>query len=108
MAIVRALQNWDDYTKGLLILDEPTAALQSTEVDFLFKTMRKIRDQGAGILYVSHRLNEVLSIADCVSVLQDGARIHSGPVGELDKARLVEILTQGQNKVRHKIGRAHV
>lgn len=101
VAIGRALQNWDDYTKGLLILDEPTAALQSTEVDFLFKTMRKIRDQGAGILYVSHRLNEVLSIADYVSVLQDGVRIHSGPVGELDKARLVEILTQGQNKVRH-------
>ena len=60
--------------------------------------MRKIRDRGAGILYVSHRLNEVLSIADYTSVLQDGVRIHSGPVRELDKARLVEILTQGKTR----------
>lgn len=100
VALGRALQGWQDYRTGLLILDEPTASLQSAEVGFLFRTMRQVRDQGAGMLYVSHRLDEVLEIADYVSILQDGRKVHSGPVAKLTKAELVSLLTQGQQRAR--------
>jgi simple sugar transport system ATP-binding protein len=57
---------------SLLVLDEPTSALSATEVDTLMAVIRKLRDSGVGILYVSHRLSEVDAIADHLVVLRDG------------------------------------
>ncbi|MFN7947697.1 MAG: sugar ABC transporter ATP-binding protein [Blastocatellia bacterium] len=59
----------------LLILDEPTAALTATETELLFAQIRRLRAQGAGILYISHRLEELRRIADRISVLRDGQMI---------------------------------
>lgn len=59
----------------VLILDEPTEAFAAPEVDALFEVVRKLRDRGMGIVYVSHRLSEVFSIADTVTVLRDGAAV---------------------------------
>lgn len=56
----------------LLVLDEPTSALSASEVDSLFDVVRRMRDQGVGILYVSHRLGEIDSLADHLVVLRDG------------------------------------
>ena len=98
IAIARALQDWSDYAKGLMILDEPTASLQYGEIVSLFETMRMIRDKGAGLLYVSHRLDEIFQIADYVTVLRDGEKIHSGPITELDKSRLTAIMTKSEKK----------
>ena len=57
---------------SMLILDEPTSALSAVEVDNLMSVIRRLRDQGVGILYVSHRLSEIDAIADTVVVLRDG------------------------------------
>lgn len=69
---------------ALLILDEPTAALEPTEVDELFATVRHLRDRGTAVLYISHRLDEIPRICDRVVVLRDGRK-----VGELDGDRCV-------------------
>src|SRR5271154_350410 len=68
VAIVKALSN----ASRILIMDEPTAALTSTEAERLFKIMRDLSAKGVGIIYISHRLEEVPRVADRVTVLRDG------------------------------------
>lgn len=93
VAIMRALQDWDVNQPGLLVLDEPTASLNRGEVDALFREIRRVADQGAGVLFVSHMLDEVLELADRVTVLRDGKVVASGePVSQLDERRLVELI----------------
>ncbi len=93
VAIVRALQDWDPNRPGLLVLDEPTASLNRGDVDALFREVRRIARQGAGVLFVSHVLDEVLELADRVTVLRDGKVVASGvEVGDLDEQRLVELI----------------
>lgn len=71
VAIVRAVAGWEPG-RGLLVLDEPTAALPAREVDVLFKLIRDIRDSGTPVLLISHRLDEVMSIADHATVMRSG------------------------------------
>ena len=93
VAIVRALQDWDTSQPGLLVLDEPTASLNRGEVDALFREVRRVAAQGAGVLFVSHMIDEVLELADRVTVLRDGRVVAAGtPVEELDESRLVELI----------------
>jgi ribose transport system ATP-binding protein len=73
----------------ILIMDEPTAPLTSREIEILFGVMRRLKTQGIGIIYISHRLDEVFAIADRVTVLRDGTRILSEPVAGVDLGRLV-------------------
>ena len=67
----------------LLIMDEPTASLSAHEVDQLFKLTRALKARGVSILFISHRMKEVFSIADRVTVLRDGRFISSAPAGEV-------------------------
>ena len=93
VAIVRALQDWDTTRPGLLVLDEPTASLNRGEVDALFREVRRLAEQGAGVLFVSHMIDEVLELADRVTVLRDGRVVASGePVASLDETRLIELI----------------
>ena len=93
VAIMRALQDWDTEQPGLLVLDEPTASLNRGEVDALFREVRRVAEQGAGVLFVSHMLDEVLGLADRVTVLRDGQVVAAGePVDRLDERRLVELI----------------
>jgi ribose transport system ATP-binding protein len=85
VAIARALAVEAD----VLVLDEPTASLPETDVQRLFETLQRVRARGMGIVFVSHRLDEVFRIADRVTVLRDGRRIHTGAVGEISPGRLV-------------------
>ncbi len=73
----------------LLIMDEPTAPLTNREVEILFEVIRRLKAQGLGIIYISHRLDEVFAIADRVTVLRDGTRILSEAVSQMDIGRLV-------------------
>ena len=79
----------------VLILDEPTASFTDREVELLHETMRRLSAAGTGILFVSHRLDEVLSLTDRVVVMRDGAVVAVRSPSELDKARLVEEITGG-------------
>jgi ribose transport system ATP-binding protein len=76
----------------LLILDEPTAALSHQEVERLFLFLRRLRDQGTAIIYITHRLDEVHEISDRVLVLRDGSVAASGPTLEFDRHSLVEAM----------------
>ncbi|HEX6711945.1 MAG TPA: sugar ABC transporter ATP-binding protein [Thermoleophilaceae bacterium] len=91
VAIARAFDGWDS-PKGLLILDEPTAALHSDEVGRLFNAVRRAAAQGAGVIFVSHRLDEVMHLADRVVVLRDGRVVADSPVVELDHNELVRLI----------------
>ncbi|MFZ9817718.1 MAG: sugar ABC transporter ATP-binding protein [Ilumatobacteraceae bacterium] len=93
IAIVRALQDWDFSTPGLLILDEPTASLNGGEVQALFREVRRLAQRGAGVIFVSHVLSEVLDLADSVSVLRDGHVVAANqPVAEHDSTSLVQLM----------------
>ena len=91
LAIVRALDS-GLAADGLLVLDEPTAALHSREVHHLFSLVRQVRDRGGGVLYVTHRLEEVFEICDRVTVLRDGRNAGTRDTAELDHDNLVELI----------------
>jgi ribose transport system ATP-binding protein len=92
VAIARALQGIEADQEGLLILDEPTASLPDHESKSLLDRLRRYAESGEAIVYVSHRLDEILSVADRVTVLRDGNVVGTFPVGELDEPRLVELI----------------
>jgi ribose transport system ATP-binding protein len=85
--------NYPDATKlsrGLLVLDEPTPFLTGTDVERLFTLARRIKAQGASVLFVSHDLDEVLSLTDRVTVIRDGAMVSTLVTKEVTKSDLVE------------------
>ena len=93
VAIVRALRDWRTDEPGLLILDEPTASLNRNEVDALFREVKRIAAEGSGVIFVSHILDEVLQLADRVTVLRDGRVVASGiPATDLTQDSLVEFI----------------
>jgi rhamnose transport system ATP-binding protein len=76
----------------LLIMDEPTAALSPHEVDNLFAIVRRLRDRGVAVLYISHRLEEVTALADVVTVIRDGRHIETRPASELAQAEIIRLM----------------
>ncbi len=90
-AIVRALYHAEEST-SVLVLDEPTATLPSTESEKLFELVRAVRDRGGAVLYVTHRLPEVFALADRVTVLRDGERVGQCEIADTDEAGLVEMI----------------
>src|SRR6185369_18057269 len=87
IAIVKALS----YASRVLIMDEPTAALTVGEVDRLFAIMRRLSASGVGIVYISHRLEEVPQVADRVTVMRDG-RVAGVTAPDAPQAELVSLL----------------
>ena len=92
VAIARALQDQEGAHDGVLVLDEPTASLPVSEVDILLSALRRYAEAGQTIVYVSHRLGEVLDLADTVTVLRDGYVVGSRPVSGLNESHLVEMI----------------
>ena len=76
----------------ILVMDEPSATLTPQEVERLLDIVRELRDQGLGIIYISHRLEEVYEISDRIMVLRDGEHVETRPVGELDREALIELM----------------
>lgn len=76
----------------VMIMDEPTSAIGESETEVLFSAIRNLTAQGAGIIYVTHRLSEVFQIADTYTVLRDGRYVESGPVAGIDRAHLVSAI----------------
>ena len=91
VAIAAALQGWDAQ-RGVLVLDEPTAVLPPGEAGRLHQIVRDLRDAGAGILYVSHRLDEIFELGDRVTVLRNGREVASQPVASMSKGQLVHLM----------------
>jgi ribose transport system ATP-binding protein len=103
VAIARSLQDQEneqhDEQQGVLFLDEPTAALPGPEVERLLATLRRYASAGQTIVYVSHRLDEVLRATDRVSVLRDGRHTETVDTALLDEAKLIALIL-GQNVER--------
>jgi ribose transport system ATP-binding protein len=76
----------------ILILDEPTAVLTGREVDILFDQIKRLREQGVAILYISHKLDEIKAIADRVTVLRDGHLITTEPVADVEKDDMARLM----------------
>ena len=88
VAIGRALAIKSD----IVVLDEPTAALPEADVERLLETLRRLRASGIGIVYVTHRLDEVLRIADRVTVLRDGRRLATVNASDTNAGELIEMI----------------
>ena len=76
----------------VIAFDEPTSSLTTVETELLFGVIRDLRAAGVGIIYVSHRLEEIMTIADRVTVLRDGRLVGSAPIAELDQRAIVSMM----------------
>jgi ribose transport system ATP-binding protein len=76
----------------VVIMDEPTSSLEPREVERLFMVIDLLREGGVGVIYVSHRLDEVFRICDTVTVLRDGRKVHDGPLADIDRATLIALM----------------
>lgn len=101
VAIAAALQGWEGR-RGVLVLDEPTAVLPPGEVARLFDIVREIRDAGASVLYVSHRMDEIFALADRVTVIRGGRRIATRLVAELTPRSLAELMAGEEMETDHR------
>jgi ABC-type uncharacterized transport system ATPase subunit len=90
--ILRALRRGAD----VLILDEPTAALAPAQVTDLLRLLRGLRDRGRTVVFISHKLDEVLAVADHVTVLRQGSVVASLPVSDVDRSTLVSLIVGGE------------
>lgn len=76
----------------VLILDEPTASLSEVDARHLFSLLRRLREEGRAIVYISHRLEELFAIADQVTVLRDGQTVTTQPMSKLSRQELVRLM----------------
>jgi len=79
----------------VLILDEPTAALGVRETERLFERLRTLREQGMGIIYISHRLDEIATLSDRVTVLRDGKHVCTQKTSQLTTDQMVDLMAGG-------------
>ncbi len=89
----------------VLIMDEPTSSLSAAEVDVLFRIMRELIANGISIVYISHRLEEILQIGDHVTVLRDGKYVADADVRDIDLTWIVERMV-GKNTQYHRFERS--
>ncbi len=80
----------------IVVLDEPTSSLSEKEVAHLFRIINKLRDQGCGMIYISHKMEEILKISDDVTVMRDGQYIFSGSAKEMDTDQLIALIVGRQ------------
>jgi ribose transport system ATP-binding protein len=99
VAIARALYDHSD----ILILDEPTASLHDSDCENLFKVLRRLREEGTAIIYVSHRLDEIFKVSDRVVVLRDGKLVEDGLIHSFTPDSLVRAIVGGENR-RFELG----
>ena len=78
------------FKSNVIILDEPTASFSSNEIDTVLEIVRTVRDDGIGVIYISHHLDEVFEIGDRATVLRDGRRVSSYPIAGLTKSALIK------------------
>jgi inositol transport system ATP-binding protein len=91
----------------LIVMDEPTSALSEQEVDRLFRIVAELKSRGISVIFVTHRLNEVMRVCDRVTVLRDGRRVGSGAVGELKIDDFVKLMVgRSQDQLFTRLGDA--
>ncbi|TDD69650.1 sugar ABC transporter ATP-binding protein [Jiangella aurantiaca] len=84
------------FDARILIMDEPTAALTESETEALFDLIRDLKRNGTGVIYISHRLEELTAVADRVTVLRDGACVGTLPAGDIDLRKVISMMVGRQ------------
>lgn len=95
--MIEIARNLVDDDLKILIMDEPTSSLSQNEVEVLFKIMRELTAQGISIVYISHRLEEIMQIGDHVTILRDGKYVADADVKDINVPWIVQQMT-GDNK----------
>ena len=80
------------YDAKSIIMDEPTSALSGSEITELFSIMRKIKEDGKSIIYISHKLDEIYNITDRVVILRDGEYIGAEDIDKIDVNQMIEMM----------------
>lgn len=80
------------YNAKIIVMDEPTSSLSEKEVDHLFRVIKKLKEKGCGIIYISHKLEEIFSIADEVSVMRDGKMISTQKIEEINIDNVITLM----------------
>lgn len=103
VAIVRAVAGWQ-RGRGVLILDEPTASLAKHEVEQLFGLIREVSGTGTAVILVSHRLDEVMAIADHATVMRAGELVWDGDLADMTMGGLVGMIANTSGEEMHEDG----
>jgi len=88
LEIIKAIS----YDANILIMDEPTSAISTKEVEVLFQKIAQLKAKGVGIIYISHKMDEIFRIADEISVLRDGCLIDTRPAKDLDIETVIKLM----------------
>jgi len=97
------------FNSKIIVMDEPTSSLAEREVEYLFEVIRKLRQQGVGIIYISHKLNELFTITDKITVLRDGQYVDTKVTKETTMDELIKMmvgrdLKEYYSRGKHSIG----
>ncbi|MGC7590226.1 sugar ABC transporter ATP-binding protein [Bisgaard Taxon 46] len=98
LAIARAIA----VNAEVLVLDEPTASLPASDVEHLFVVLNRLRDQGVGMIYVTHRLDEVIAISDRILVMRDGYPVAEGQTKDYDVKALVKAIVGEETRGKQR------
>jgi methyl-galactoside transport system ATP-binding protein len=92
------------YDAKIIVLDEPTSSLTQNEVDKLFEIMRTLKSQGIGLIYISHKMEEIFEISDCVSILRDGNYIGTEITKDVTMDHIIKMMVGRdlKNRFPHK------
>ena len=80
------------YNSKIIVLDEPTSSLNEREVEHLFRIINKLRDRGCGIIYISHKMEEILRISDDVTIMRDGKHIATDRAQDLTMDKIIKLM----------------
>ena len=80
------------YNAKVIVLDEPTSSLADEEVGHLFRIIRTLQARGCGIIYISHKMEEILQISDEITVMRDGANVATAPAKELSMEKIISLM----------------
>lgn len=86
----------------ILVLDEPTASLPASDVEHLFKVLNRLRKQGVGMIYVTHRLDEVIRLSDRILVMRDGYSVAEGSTKDYDVKALVKAIVGEETREKQR------
>lgn len=90
------------FNSEIIIMDEPTTALTETEIDALFVTINNLREDGVGIIYISHRMDELKRISDRITVMRDGAYVDTLKTDEVDMNKVIQLMVGRQVYIESK------
>lgn len=80
------------YNAKILVLDEPTSSLTESEVEHLFRIINMLKERGCGIIYISHKMEEIFRISDEITVMRDGTHVMTAPASELTMDRIIKLM----------------